>query len=331
MEFENNELNEVTSDVDSGISTPGEDPDGVFASADIDGDGTIAGVAFEDAFIGTNADDVLTGGDANDFLISGAGNDNLNGGAGDDTLEGSFGADTINGGAGTDTVSFDGFPAAVTINLATGVATASGEPGVADLLVDIENVIGTFSDDVIIGNDVDNRINGSVGFDTIDGGAGNDTAVYDNLTIPVSANLSTGLVSFPGSPLVETLINVENLVGGVADDILVGSSEDNQLFGNAGNDFLEGGVGSDTLDGFEGSDTFVFTSGALGADLVTDFEDGVDSLDVSSFGFDSAALNSVIGAAQQIGGDALLTFETSNTVLLRNTQTADIDTSDFVV
>ena len=68
----------------------------------------------------------------------------------------------------------------------------------------------------------------------------------------------------------------------------------------------------------------------LGADIITDFQDGIDLLDVSAFNFGVTDLQSIIAGAQQIGNDTLLTFASNNTALLEGVQTGVIDTSDFV-
>jgi Ca2+-binding RTX toxin-like protein len=82
----------------------------------------------------------------------------------------------------------------------------------------------------------------------------------------------------------------DTLLGGLGDDTLLGGGGRDLLQGGAGNDLLEGGVGADTLTGGAGADHFVF--GALDSraklpvfdtrgDVVTDFQDGVDTLDFS--------------------------------------------------
>jgi Ca2+-binding RTX toxin-like protein len=65
-----------------------------------------------DAFLdGGTGDDAITGGDGNDLLEGGehssaqsAGDDTLDGGAGDDTLRGGYGADSLVGGDGDDVI-----------------------------------------------------------------------------------------------------------------------------------------------------------------------------------------------------------------------------------
>jgi RTX calcium-binding nonapeptide repeat (4 copies) len=51
-----------------------------------------------------------------------------------------------------------------------------------DSIQNIENVIGGSGADSITGDNLDNVIEGRFGNDTIDGGGGNDTAVFASLT-----------------------------------------------------------------------------------------------------------------------------------------------------
>ncbi|MDJ1008506.1 MAG: calcium-binding protein [Paracoccaceae bacterium] len=84
------------------------------------------------------------------------------------------------------------------------------------------------------------------------------------------------------------------LSGGALDDILVGGGAADALDGAAGNDVLIDGGWSDTMTGGAGADLFVFEAdGQL--DTVTDFEPGVDRLDLSSFErlYDPAQLTAV--------------------------------------
>ena len=71
--------------------------------------------------------------------------------------------------------------------------------------------------------------------------------------------------------------------GSAADDRIWGSASADVLLAGGGDDFLNDGLGSDTLTGGAGADVFVFArDGAV--DHITDFQDGVDRIDVSSWG-----------------------------------------------
>ncbi len=68
-----------------------------------------------------------------------------------------------------------------------------------------------------------------------------------------------------------------------ADERLLGSEEADVIQAGGGADFLHDGAGADTLTGGTGEDVFVFARDGS-VDRITDFQDGVDRLDVSSWG-----------------------------------------------
>ena len=142
-----------------------------------------------EAVYGSGQNDVLTGRSGEgDLLVGGGGNDVINGAGGDDTLAGGAGADTIDGGSGLDQVAYfreDG-TSGVNVNLATGVAIDTF--GNSDRILNVEYVLGTDTNDRIIGSNriKDDRLFGRGGDDYLDGldgdnliftGAGNDTVV----------------------------------------------------------------------------------------------------------------------------------------------------------
>ena len=221
-----------------------------------------------------------------------------------------------------------------TTDLAAGFAEVNGGPLPLPLRINIqnfENVIGSLYNDTITGNssanvlsgaagndslfgldgndslsggDGDDYLDGGFGFDTINGGNGNDTTSYAFYSGPIVANLTTGVVSFPGnSTLTDTLISIENLIATNGNDSVTGNSSANVLSGAAGNDTIIGGLGSDTLTGGLGIDIFKYNNladsafGALNRDTITDFLLGVDKLDLSA-----------IDANFTIAGDQAFTF-----------------------
>ena len=94
-------------------------------------------------------------------------------------------------------------------------------------------------------------------------------------------NLATGTAS-GGHADGDILVNIENLIGSRFDDSLTGNALANVLSGGGGDDRLNGGAGHDTLTGGLGSDTFVLTRLAASSDTITDFEVGVDTLEISA-------------------------------------------------
>jgi Ca2+-binding RTX toxin-like protein len=81
--------------------------------------------------------------------------------------------------------------------------------------------------------------------------------------------------------------------GGNGSGSIRGNNRDNLLTDTAGNDLMDGRAGNDTLVSTGGDDTMIGGSGAdvfvmndtSGTVTISDFEDGVDLLDITSFGF----------------------------------------------
>ncbi len=164
---------------------------------------------------------------------------------------------------------------------------------IPDIEADPEDHTGTPGDDVIragfgsdtidalAGNDQvfagfgDDRIAGGAGTDMYDGQAGVDTVDYSAQTAGVAANLATGNATGAGIDT-ETLLNIENIVGGAGNDSLTGDSGDNKLTGGAGDDVLNGLAGADTyvFGSGEGNDQVVEAAGAAGTDRLI-FGDGL--------------------------------------------------------
>lgn len=238
--------------------------------------------------IGNGGANQITGGAAADLLIGGDGNDTLIGGMGADTLDGAAGVDTINYAA-----------AGSLVNVSLYERRAVGGAG-NDELISIENVTGSAFDDVLFGNEVANTLlggagndllDGREGDDTIDGGAGDDVLLgalgHDTLiggpgndTANYAAAPSAIFVylnSTPGNNNlwgVDTIIQVENVIGTPFNDSITGTADDNILVGGGGQDTLAGGYGTDFLYGGSGDDT-LFTGN--GSDLL-DGGDGNDTV-----------------------------------------------------
>ncbi|RMD93706.1 MAG: hypothetical protein D6811_04395, partial [Alphaproteobacteria bacterium] len=119
------------------------------------------------------------------------------------------------------------------------------------------------------------------------------------------------------------------------DDIISGEAGDDSLSGGPGADTLDGGDGADRLDGGVGADSM---TGGPGADIfvaipdgsaltVTDFEDGVDLLDLTAFDRDVAI--AAMGAAQ--AGSVILDFPDGTEVTLGGITLADFGFEDVVL
>ncbi len=224
---------------------------------------TLYGLAGHDTLDGSFHNDTLYGGDGWDILYGGYGNDLLDGGRDNDILYGGMGNDryvfnnqSVGGaslgvdkvmesnGAGTDTFDFfSHMNRAVSVDLGTTMPQVVNDRLTLILSNEaaIENVQGTYYDDVIRGNSLDNYIYGSDGNDTLYGLAGKDT-----------------------------------LDGGCHHDRLFGGPGSDYLVGGAGNDGMFGGCDSDsdTLVGGAGNDRFltktIVTKTRITNDIVSD-------------------------------------------------------------
>jgi Ca2+-binding RTX toxin-like protein len=103
------------------------------------------------------------------LLATGAANGTGN--ALDNTLYAGTGNNVLDGGAGTDTVSYAYATACVTVRLASG--QASGGSG-SDILLSIDNLVGSNYNDSLTGNASANSLSGGSGNDFLSGGLGND-------------------------------------------------------------------------------------------------------------------------------------------------------------
>ncbi|MEO0912687.1 MAG: calcium-binding protein [Pseudomonadota bacterium] len=232
---------------------------------------TIIGGWQDDDFLGEGGDDVLQGNGGDDRLDGGDGNDEIDGGDGNDTILGGAGADQIDAGDGLNTVwAGDG------ADFVVGGADADriyGEGG-------SDTILAGFGNDFVSGGDGVDGLSGSDGHDRLLGGADNDT-------------LNGG----SGNDFLD---------GGSENDILIGGSGEDGLVGGSGADSLVGGTGDDTLTGGADADTFVFGL-VEGFDVVTDFEDGIDRIDIAAYGLTAADFAGIVAPAFfDLGGDTLL-------------------------
>jgi len=185
-------------------------------------------------------------------LIGSAFDDRLIGDDGNNWLRGNGGVDYFDGGDGVDLVNFFNEKSGITADLSQGSATYTNDAGVevTETLINIENLVGTTFDDVLIGDDGNNWFRGNTGQDYFDGGAGVDTVGFDFEPFAITADLSQERATYindAGDEIVETLINIERLIGTALNDTLIGDDGDNLLRGEAGNDFLDGGAGIDSV------------------------------------------------------------------------------------
>ena len=146
----------------------------------------------------------------------------------------------------------------------------------------IENATAGDGNDKLVGNYVANRLIGGLGSDSLEGGAGDDTldgglggdlivggtgrdlADYSGYSGTIRVNLNVKNAQNTVSGGMDTLLEIEDILGGAYNDRLVGRPSDSHLEGGAGADkligiggadLLEGGIGQDTLLGGNDNDT----------------------------------------------------------------------------
>jgi Ca2+-binding RTX toxin-like protein len=196
-------------------------------------------------------------------IVGGSAGDKLVGDSQANIFKGLGGVDTINGGAGLDTADFSDKVTAVEVALNGSTAVSVKIGGVAeDSIKNVENLVGGSAGDKLTGDAKANIFKGLGGQDTIDGGAGVDTADYSDKTglVAVALNGATTVVVSGDGDFIK---NIEHVIGGSGNDLISGDGSANRLEGGGGKDQLKGGDGKDTLIGGTGDDTM---DGGLGAD-----------------------------------------------------------------
>lgn len=257
-----------------------------------------------------------SGGDAQGDTLASI--ENILGSSFDDIVTSSGIVNNINGGNGIDTISYSSSSSGVNVNLNLSTAQSGGYAQ-GDILSNIENVNGSLYDDTLTGNNIANILFGDAGNDTIiggtgadiiNGGAGNDTVSYADSTSLVNVNLTRTGVQFGGSATDDVLSNIENIIGSFSNDTLTGNDIANILRGLAGKDTLTGGAGSDV---FKYSATTDSGTTSTTRDLITDFVNGTDKIDLADFTgtFAFKGTGAFTGTAHevnysQVGGNTLI-------------------------
>jgi len=186
---------------------------------------------------------------------------------------------TIVDNGGTDTLDYSGYSTNQTINLGSvtydagwmtfsNVGSGVGNVCIAPGTV-IENAIGGSGNDIFLGNNWNN---------VLDGGLGNDTASYANsgfqgVVVSLAIQGPQDTLSWSGT---DTLVSIENLTGSAGNDTLTGDSLANVLRGGPGSDILDGGEGNDRLVGGNGAERLIGGQG-------NDYLDGGAAYDTADY------------------------------------------------
>ncbi|MCC0024429.1 MAG: cadherin domain-containing protein, partial [Hyphomicrobiaceae bacterium] len=154
------------------------------------------------------------------------------------------------------------------------------------------------------------------------------------------------------------LLNVQINVTAPVDDVLLGGSQADRLDGGAGNDLIKGrggndtligGINADDLRGQRGDDTLIagrgqdMLTGGAGADVfvfsknqqknkILDFQDGVDKLDLSGFGFSSKAEAKLAFAELGSTSDDQVQFvHDGTTLIVKGIDLHDVTNGDLII
>ncbi len=270
-------------------------------------DNLIVGNAETNTLSGLDGNDELRGGDGNDTLFGGKGNDVLDGEDGDDTMRGESGDDTYivdsifdrvieSANAGIDTVRVSGLSTYTLGANVENLETADFDPfnGYGNNLAN--RISGSVSGDSLSGRGGDDTLDGDAGNDRLTGGAGADIligdlgidgAYYTTSSAGINVNLVTGKGT-GGDAQGDRLIGIERVYGSSHSDTIIGDAAANVFSGGGGNDVLRGGDGNDWLSGGAGAD-----------DLC-----GGDGIDTLSYG--GSVLGVIVNLQTQTasGGDA---------------------------
>lgn len=152
---------------------------------------------------------------------------------------------------------------------------------------------GTSADDVLTGTANGESLFGYEGNDQIYGFGGNDT-----------------LNGHEGN---------DSLYGGDGSDTLYGGIGDDRLDGGAGNDSLFAGIGNDVLTGGCGADIFAYTpwfwtDQTDGVTLITDFQSGVDRIDLSRLDANETTAPGIIRGHSTPGNEAFVLVSSTDGV-----------------
>lgn len=201
---------------------------------------------------------------------------------------------------------------------------------------------GSFQDD----SDLTTLEDGSLAVIWSGSSAGSDTDVYAEIFGPqwFGTNAKDKFTGFASDELFETFGGKDTIKANKGNDTVKAGKGNDSVSGQKGKDVLEGGKGNDTLNGGDGKDKlkggpgddvltggagqdkFIFKKTSEGNDTITDFEQGVDDVDLKKFniGFDDLALSKTDGGTSTVVKYADLS------IVLEGVVKADVTADDFL-
>jgi Ca2+-binding RTX toxin-like protein len=194
---------------------------------------------------------------------------------------------------GTDTVDFSGSTAGTILDLRAGqFSSVNGHSNNVSIFAGhnadgtdyyIENGIGSRYDDILIGNDGANVLDGRAGGDRMAGNGGDDIYFVDSVDDIVREEFNGGtdtVILLARNLKIRKIANVENIIYADESTIQPGGGETPPSVGdNTMTSVTLGGNGNETLDGGAGDDT-IFGQG--GDDLIIGGRDSLASRDINN-------------------------------------------------
>ena len=190
-----------------------------------------------------------------------------------------------------------------------------------------DTLTGTAGDDFMGGGEGDDVLFDNYGRNELRGGMGNDTLTVGNGSAGSTLKGGAGddvLTSGAGSDILFGGSGYDTLIGGRGDDALYGNRGRDVLNGGEGDDIIDGGRSNDVLTGGLGNDTFVFRPLDKGDDVITDFEDGADLIQISGLSFADLDFTAVDG------GVLITSAAMTGQIMLEGIDIAALDASDFL-
>lgn len=250
----------------------------------LDGDDFVMGSSGEDDIYGGDGVDLIYGEGQDDFIHVG----DFNFSAQIEIAYGGAGDDVVLGSTGADTLYGDG-----------GGDILKGREGA-------DSLYGGFKSDVLKGGSGADYLDGGKGDDVIRGGDGDDL-----------------IFGGDGDDILSGGAGGDVVRGGAGDDRLTGGGGDDVLRGGDGKDRVQGDAGDDVLTGGEKKDKFWFNAPDWGDDVITDFEDGLDTVRMKGTGASGFGDLSITDLAD----DALVEFAGQSIVI--QGMSGLLDASDF--
>ncbi len=275
--------------------------------------------------LGNNLDNVLNGSQGDDTLSDRGGNDTLNGRDGNDILYAGTGDDFLNGGRGDDKLYGEAGNNTFIYNLGDGsdkIFSYNNTNSVADTIVFGEGISASdlvFSTSIntnnLPGKDFIIKFKNSEGSINIANYFSNDgTSVYKGYNLKFADGSVVDLKDFAA-------ITVNQ--NGSDNSETIWSSPYNSIVNAGGGDDVINIVGQEVeASGGEGNDTFVI-SGQTKVATIDDFSvgDRINLVDIN--------VTDITGLAVQQGSDAVMSFDSGQKIIFKNTDAATLTNDKF--